>query len=197
LARELHDVVAHSLAIVALHSSVGAHNAAQRPEDAEAALTAINAASRSALTELRALLHVLREGDGPDTAPLPTLADLSTLEGSAPGVLFTVDGQVDQIPKAVSLTAYRVVQEALTNVVKHGDPSSARAEVSVEPDRVRVTVTNTVTRPGVPAQASMGARQDLAPRGAGLAGMRERVAAFDGTLTAGPSTDGWRVEAVL
>ena len=187
LARELHDVVAHSLAIVALHSSVGAHNAAQRPQDAADALAAVNAASRTAMTELRALLHVLREGAEPDTAPLPTLADLANLSRSAPGVQFTVDGPVADVPQAVSLTAYRIAQEALTNVVKHADPTTARAHVSVEAGLVRVTVTNALsTIDHVPAQS-----------GAGLAGMRERVAAFGGTLTVGPTPAGWTVDACL
>src|SRR6185369_2761601 len=187
LARELHDVVAHSLAIVALHSSVGAHNATERPQDAAAALAVVNAASRTALTELRALLHVLREGAEPQTAPLPTLADLPTLVRSDPGVQFTVDGPIGEVPQAVSLTAYRIAQEALTNVVKHADPTTAHAHVSVEPGQVRVTVTNALsTVDNVPTQP-----------GAVLHGMRERVAAFGGTLTVGPTPTGWTVDACL
>lgn len=194
LARELHDVVAHSLAIVALHSSVGAHNAATRPADAGAALKAINTASRTALTELRAILAVLREGGGPDVAPLPDLTDLSTLVDRAahPGISVraTVSGAVDQVPKAVSLSAYRIVQEALTNVVKHAAPTVATVTVTVEPARVLVEVRN--------AGSNGHRRKSTTDGGSGIAGMRERVAIFGGDLSAGSAADGgWAVRANL
>ena len=193
LARELHDVVAHSLAIVALHSSVGAHNAAHRPQDASRALDAINTATRAALAELRALLAVLREGNEPDTAPLPSLADLSTLASQAIRAGSTVDlsvtGSVADVPKAVSLSAYRIVQEALTNAVKHASPTNTTVAVSVGSGMVTVTVTN--SPPGRP-------HQPVADGGSGLTGMRERVAAFGGDLAVGPTAaGGWAVRANL
>jgi signal transduction histidine kinase len=189
LARELHDVVAHSLAIIALHSSVGAHNAATRPEDAATALRAINTATRSALGELRALLTVLRTAA---TDPLPSLADLSGLIDQARAAGVTVQGglsgDVDGVPMAVGLSAYRVVQEALTNVVKHAGPTAATVDVTVHDGQVRIVVAN---EPGPSSGAPAGA-------GAGLTGMRERVGAFDGVLTAGPREDGgYRVDATL
>jgi signal transduction histidine kinase len=202
LARELHDVVAHSLAIIALHSSVGAHNAAAHPDDAVAALNAINTATRSALGELRAMLAVLRDSDGEaasDTAPLPSLADLPALVDQAVGagvaVRVSVDGDVDAIPRAVSLSAYRVVQEALTNVVKHAGPVDASVMIGAVPGRVAIAVTNGPPR-GVPGPSPP---EDRPVRpGAGLAGMRERVAAFAGTLDAHPTAEGgWAVHATL
>jgi signal transduction histidine kinase len=192
LARELHDVVAHSLAIIALHSSVGAHNAKARPEDAVAALDAVNTAARAALAELRAMVMMLRDTDA-ETAPLPSLADLPSLidQASRAGVTvgLSADGDVAAVPRAVSLSAYRIVQEALTNVVKHAGPVAADVAVTVQPGHVALTVTN---RP--PQVATSGPR----PPGAGLAGMRERVAAFGGEFTAGVVPDGgWRVGATL
>lgn len=192
LARELHDVVAHSLAIIALHSSVGAHNAAQRPQDAVEALDAINVATRSALAELRALLAVLRPA-GADVAPLPSLSDLTALaqQAEAAGVAVRVRmrGDPATVPRAVSLSAYRVVQEAVTNAVKHAAPTQVTVDARVESGRVELEVSN---GPGgaTPAVGSVS--------GAGLAGMRERVAAFGGTLEAKPADDGgWSVRATL
>ena len=192
LARELHDVVAHSLAIIAVHSSVGAHNAAQRPQDAVAALDAINMATRSALAELRALLAVLRSA-GADVAPLPSLADLTALaeQAGAAGVTVRtrIEGDPAGVPRAVGLSAYRVVQEAVTNAVKHAAPTEVEVDVRVTAGRVALVVTNGPG--GGPAVVGAGA-------GAGLAGMRERVAAFGGELDARPSpAGGWTVRATL
>ena len=201
LARELHDVVAHSLAIIALHSSVGAHNAAARPDDAVAALNAINTATRSALGELRAMLSVLRDSDAAaasDTAPLPSLADMPALvdQAVAAGVAVrvSVDGDVEAIPRAVSLSAYRIVQEALTNVVKHAGPVDASVKIGAMPGRVDIAVSNGPPR-GTPSPPTEG--RPVRP-GAGLAGMRERVDAFAGTLDAHPTAEGgWAVHATL
>jgi signal transduction histidine kinase len=194
LARELHDVVAHSLAIIALHSTVGAHNAAERPQDAVQAFEAINSATRSALLELRTLLMVLRDTDR-DGLPQPALSDLGELAERARQAGVTVEvsvtGEVGGVPRAVGLSAYRIVQEALTNVVKHAAPTSATVSVTVLPGSVRVKVVN-----GAPAH---GHRVLPAPRGgSGLIGMRERAAAFGGHLQAAPGSDGgWAVDADL
>jgi signal transduction histidine kinase len=195
LARELHDVVAHSLAIIALHSSIGAHNAQDRPQDAVDALAAINTATRSALAELRALLAVLREPTAADGAPLPSLADLDGLcaQASAAGMTVhaTVDGDVAGLPRAVSLTGYRVVQEAITNAVKHAASSDVDVRVAVAPGRLAVAVTNG------PPRAPLAGRP-TGPGGVGLTGMRDRVAAFGGDLTAAATPDGgWVVRATL
>lgn len=195
LARELHDVVAHSLAIIAVHSSVGAHNAAQRPQDAVAALEAINTATRSALAELRALLAVLRDSGrgGVDVAPLPSLADVVALveQAGAAGVKMRTrtDGDLATVPRAVSLNGYRIVQEAVTNAVKHAAPTDVTVEIRATPGRVALAVTNGPA--GAPAPRRAGA-------GAGLAGMRERVAAFHGEFAAHATDDGgWAVRATL
>lgn len=192
LARELHDVVAHSLAIIAVHSSVGAHNAAQRPQDAVEALHAINTATRSALAELRALLAVLRSA-GADVAPLPSLSDLTALaeQAGAAGVAvrIRIDGDPAAVPRAVSLSAYRIVQEAVTNAVKHAAPAQVNVDVRVTSGRVALEVTN---GPGG-AEPVVGSGS-----GAGLAGMRERVTAFGGALEAKPADGGgWTVRATL
>jgi signal transduction histidine kinase len=185
LARELHDVVAHSLAIIAVHSSVGAHNAAERPADAVAALEAINTATRSALAELRALLAVLREPGHTEAGPLPSLADLRTLveHASRAGVTVDVDvsGDVGALPVAVSLSAYRIVQEALTNVVKHAGPVATSVQVIVHSGQIDMNVTNDPPSAKPPVDGHSGA---------GLAGMRERVGIFDGDLVAQPTPEG-------
>jgi signal transduction histidine kinase len=201
LARELHDVVAHSLAIIALHSSVGAHNAEQRPRDAVDALAAINTATRSALAELRALLVVLREptaSDGDLVTPLPSLEDLDALCAHATTagmtVQATVDGDVSGLPRAVSLTGYRVIQEAITNAVKHAASSDVDVRVAVTPGRLAVAVSNGPPR-ATPTTKPVGPG---GPGGAGLAGMRDRVAAFGGDLTTTATPDGgWVVRATL
>ena len=197
LARELHDVIAHTLAIIAVHSSVGAHNAAARPQDAVVALDAVNAATRSALTELRAMLAVLRDSGrspvGLPAGPLPSLADLAALVEQAGGaglrVRLAVTGDVGSLPRAVGLSAYRIVQEALTNVVKHAGPVDVDVDVTVTPGRVELTVGNGPTdRPPV----------ELGGAGTGLVGLRERAAAFAGEFDAGPTDDGgWVVRATM
>jgi signal transduction histidine kinase len=151
LARELHDVIAHTLAIIAVHSSVGAHNAAARPQDAATALEAVNAATRSALAELRAMLAVLRDSGSTTGSgtPLPSLADLPALvvqaEGAGLSVRLETTGDIGALPRAVSLSAYRIVQEALTNVVKHAGPVAVDVAVAatsgrVETDRPQWTI---------------------------------------------------------
>ncbi|HTE70002.1 MAG TPA: sensor histidine kinase [Actinomycetes bacterium] len=198
LARELHDVVAHSMSVIAVQSGVGAHVADTRPEEAAKALAAIEATSRAALTELRRLLGVLRRDSEPhdDLTPVPGLADLEILlaEVAKAGlaVRVRVEGTQSQLPAGVDLSAYRIVQEALTNVVKHAGP--ARAEVVVGYGDQEVTVEVTDDGRGVMAVASDG----RVGSGHGLIGMRERVAAFGGDLEVGPRPGGgFRVAARL
>ena len=198
LARELHDVVAHAMSVIAVQSGVGAHVANTQPEEAAKALAAIEVTSRAALEELRRLLGVLRQDSEPqgDLTPVPGLADLDSLLAEVSkaglGVRLRVEGTPSPLPAGVDLSAYRIVQEALTNVVKHAGP--ARAQVTVGYRDQEVTVEVTDDGRGVGALAGDG----RAGVGHGLIGMRERVAAFNGDLEAGPRPGGgFRVAARL
>jgi signal transduction histidine kinase len=198
LARELHDVVAHSISVIAVQSGVGAHVASTQPEEAAKALAAIEATSRAALTELRRLLGVLRqEGESQgDLAPVPGLADLDSLLAEVAkaglGVRLRVEGTPSPLPAGVDLSAYRIVQEALTNVVKHAGPARAQVTIGYRDREVMVEVTDDGR--GVTAPAGDG----RARVGHGLIGMRERVQVFGGDLEAGPRPGGgYRVAARL
>ncbi len=190
LARELHDVVAHSISVIAVQSGVGAHVASTQPEEAAKALAAIEATSRAAPTELRRLLGVLRQEGEPQgaLAPVPGLADLDGLlaEVSKAGlaVRLQVEGTPSALPAGVDLSAYRIVQEALTNVVKHAGP--ARAEVMIRYGDRALTVEVTDDGRGVAVPTGDG----RASVGHGLIGMRKRVAIFGGDLEAGPRPGG-------
>ncbi|MEU3689260.1 sensor histidine kinase [Streptomyces narbonensis] len=196
IARDLHDVVAHHIALVNVQAGVAAHVMDKRPDQAKEALAHVREASRSALDELRATVGLLRQSGDPEapTEPAPGLAVLDGLldsfrKAGLPVALARADGD-GALPATVDLAAYRIVQEALTNVRKHAGPD-AEAEVSVV--RVGRTVEITVLdngtpQPAVPADSG----------GHGLLGMRERVSALGGTLTAAPRYGGgFRVQAIL
>ncbi|GAA3396840.1 sensor histidine kinase [Cryptosporangium minutisporangium] len=192
IARELHDVVAHSMSVVAVQAGVAHHVIERRPDLARQALGAIEATSRSALVEMRRLLGVLRQPNEPGAAlaPSPGLGELDGLVAQYAGLAVTiqVSGDVGAIPPGVDLSAYRIVQESLTNVLKHGGPS-ATLRVTAAPDHVRIEVTDPGPVAGTP---------QVPGTGHGLIGMRERVAVFGGSLDAGPCPDGgFRVSAVL
>ena len=198
LARELHDVVAHAMSVIAVQSGVGAHVADSRPEEVGKALGAIEATSRAALTELRRLLGVLRQDSEPQASltPVPGLANLDSLlaEVGKAGlaVRLRVEGTPSPLPAGVDLSAYRIVQEALTNAVKHAGPVHAQVTIGYRDQEVTVEVTDD-GRGAVPpaSDGRMGT-------GHGLIGMRERVVAFNGELEAGPRPGGgFRVAARL
>jgi signal transduction histidine kinase len=198
LARELHDVVAHSMSVIAVQSGVGAHVAESRPEEVGKALSAIEATSRATLEELRRLLGVLRQDSEPQAslAPVPGLADLEGLLGEVAkaglAVRLQVEGTPSPLPAGVDLSAYRIVQEALTNVVKHAGPARAQVVVGYHDRDVTVEILDD----GRGAATSTG--EGRAGTGHGLIGMRERVAAFGGDLEAGPGPGGgFRVAARL
>jgi signal transduction histidine kinase len=198
LARELHDVVAHAMSVIAVQSGVGAHVADTQPKEAAKALAAIEATSRGALEELRRLLGVLRQDSDPQAnlTPVPGLANLDSLlaEVSKAGlaVKLQVNGTQPPLPAGVDLSAYRIVQEALTNVVKHAGP--ARAQVVVGYGDQEVTVEVIDDGRGAVTSVSDG----RVGTGHGLIGMRERVQAFGGDLEAGPCPGGgFRVAARL
>jgi signal transduction histidine kinase len=189
IARELHDVVAHSLAVVTVQAGVGKRLMARRPEAASAALESIETIGRTAQEELRVVLGLLREEGIGDTelSPAPRLADLKelaeTVRASGIPVELRMPDAGGELSPALELTVYRVVQEALTNVVRHAPGAHATADVAVCGKQIRVEVTDS----GSPAGPS--GRPGLVP-GHGIAGMRERVAAFGGSLAAGPRPGG-------
>jgi len=190
IARELHDIVAHSMSLIAVKAGVANHVAEQRPAEAREALRVIEATSRGSLAEMRHLLGVLRsETDGAEHAPAPGPAGIPVLveRARSAGVTAELDlADTAGLPEGVGLAVYRIVQEALTNVVRHAAPSRCGITVGVDDEAVRVEVVNDGPRVG----------QGLG--GHGLIGMRERVAMYGGTFAAGPRQEGgWRVAAVL
>jgi signal transduction histidine kinase len=193
IARELHDVLGHHLSLINVQAGVGLHLLDSRPEQAREALTAIKSASAEALREVRTVLGVLRpEDEQAPRAPAPGLDGLAELTAEA-GLPVTVrrTGQPRPLPAEVDRAAYRIVQEALTNVRRHaGTGVSAEVIVGYEPGAVRVVVTDDGVGPGAPVEAS--------DEGNGIAGMRARAAALGGTLSAGPAPGGgFRVEATF
>ncbi len=193
IARELHDVVAHSIGAIAIQAGVGRRVIDTRPGDARDALTAIEGTSRETLAGLRHMLGVLRSADpeGPPPALAPALADLDRLVGTArdAGVRVGVEwsGARRPLPADVELAAFRIVQEALTNVIRHADVTECRVTVEYGDDALSLTVTDE----GRGTTAESG-------RGYGLTGMRERAALLRGRCTAGPRPGGgFRVTAWL
>ncbi|MEV4787761.1 sensor histidine kinase [Streptomyces tuirus] len=196
IARDLHDVVAHHIALVNVQAGVAAHVMDKRPDQAKEALAHVREASRSALNELRATVGLLRQSGDPEapTEPAPGLDRLDELAGTFRSAGLHVEvARADQgttLPAAVDLAAYRIIQEALTNVQKHAG-HQAKAEVSVV--RVGPNIEITVLDDG----SGENETQDDGG-GHGLLGMRERVSALRGTLTTGPRYGGgFRVHAIL
>ncbi|MGH8905491.1 MAG: sensor histidine kinase [Egibacteraceae bacterium] len=193
IARELHDVMAHTIAVIAVQAGVAADVLDDSPGAARAALETIREASREAHDELRATIGLLRDADraGAPRAPAPGLDQLTGLVDMANGagvrVELGVHGQARPLPAAVDLTAYRIVQESLTNVVRHAQATRASVAISYEPGAVRIAVDDD----------GRGADRATA-NGHGLTGMRERAEAVGGWLEAGPGHDrGFRVRARL
>ncbi|MEU6504713.1 histidine kinase [Streptomyces sp. NPDC046942] len=196
IARDLHDVVAHHIALVNVQAGVAAHVMDKRPDQAKEALAHVREASRSALDELRATVGLLRQSGDPEapTEPAPGLSRLEDLAGTFRSAGLPVEvaraGPDSDLPAAVDLAAYRIVQEALTNVQKHAG-AGAKAEVSVV--RVGPDIEVTVLDDGPGGESAPGTGG-----GHGLLGMRERVTALGGTLTTGPRYGGgFRVHAIL
>jgi signal transduction histidine kinase len=227
IARELHDVVAHSMSVIAVQAGYGQYVIDTQPADARTALGAIAATSREALDEMRRMLGALRQADesdagrsgsrddaGPDTetggaggdgtargdgtvplSPGPGLADLDRLIARTAGAGVRVDvtrcGQARELPASIDLSAYRIVQEALTNVVKHARTSACQVLIGYGRDELLLEVTDNGA--GLPAMALAG---DVVPRhglqdaiggsGHGIIGMRERVSLLSGEFSAGP-----------
>ena len=194
MARDLHDVIGHTISLINVQAAVGLDLMDERPEQAREALTAIKAASHEALDELRIMLAALRHAGENQTAEkeeaprapapglsrLPELADLARAAGLS--VVTEVTGPPQDLPAAVDLAAYRIIQESLTNVARHAGPVTAFVRLGYRPGRLEVSVTDT------------GPAGRLGPAGAGsgsgIAGMRERAAALGGHVEAGPRPSG-------
>ncbi|MCS7484610.1 sensor histidine kinase [Umezawaea endophytica] len=183
IARELHDVVAHSIGVIAVKAGVANHVLAVRPQEAGEALLVIETASRSALAEMRHLLGALRSGtvEESDLRPAPGLAGLGDLVDRVRAAGVEVDariGAVGGLPEGLDRSAYRIAQEALTNVVKHAPSAHCVLVVAVEGGHLRIDVTDD------------GRFVEPSSNGHGLIGMRERVALYGGTFDAGPQPEG-------
>jgi signal transduction histidine kinase len=197
IARELHDVVAHSMSLVAMHSGAARLAVGTDPEAERAALAVVERTTRDALAEMRRLVSVLREHPDRDPegrSPAPGLGDLPRLVADMAAVGLVVDvrveGDLAAVPPGLSLTAERVLQEALTNVARHAGPTTVQVSVVADADELRLSVEN-----------ERGSGSVLSPPltgGHGLQGMRERVKLYGGTVdAAATSTGGWRVSVLL
>jgi signal transduction histidine kinase len=189
LSREVHDVVSHSLSAIAVQAGVARLVLAQQPAQAGTALTAIETASRSALDELRKLLRQLRDPQDADEAETPTLTDLPALidrlRRAGLDVTCHSTGRPRSYRTAVEFSAYRITQEALTNVTKHATGAQAQVEVGHYSDALTVTVTD-----GGGQHPQPPAAPGLTQGGMGIPGMRERAELLGGTLHAGPGPGG-------
>ncbi|CAM5384048.1 sensor histidine kinase [Streptomyces purpurascens] len=206
IARELHDVVAHHMSVISIQAQVAPHLVENPPDELKENLAGIRQNALEALTELRRVLGVLRSehpgpgeallGPGGDTAahaPQPTLDRLDALventRAAGREVTTEINGERRPLPPGVELSAYRIVQEALSNVLRHAPGASAKVRLTYQSDGLEVEIVN--SRPTGPASPSTGA-------GHGLLGMRERVAMLGGTMTAHPwHWDGFKVTAFL
>jgi signal transduction histidine kinase len=201
IAQELHDVLAHNISLINVQSGVALHLMDERPEQARIALTAINEASADALREVRSVLGVLR-GTGEQaprapTAGLDRLDDLVTRTTAAGvGVTLEVYGERRALPASIDLAAFRIVQEALTNIVRHAGARAARVELTYGTDELTVQVDDDGHGPSAAAGRREVPSSDGEGGGNGIPGMRERAVALGGTFDAGPrSGGGFRVRA--
>ena len=206
ISRELHDVVAHHISAMTIHAGGAKRAMATNTEAANASLDQIAKSGRSAISELQRMLGFLRNSEVANDgarSPSPSLRHLSWLAdsyGDDLNVDINTTGKIESLPASVDLSAYRIVQEALTNVVKHGRTNQATVDVTVGTDTTSVSISNPHHGVGVNGTTTNrttvnGSRPGT---GHGLIGMQERVALHQGTLTTGPVDSGsWRVHAVL
>ncbi|MGW7365310.1 sensor histidine kinase [Streptomyces sp. NPDC054841] len=185
IAREMHDILSHAVSLMIVQAEAGPVAVRTAPERAEAAFEAISETGRDAMTQLRRMLGVLREGDlDPDDAPREPQPSLTALPGllervrhSGLDIAYETTGEVRPLPADTEATAHRVVQEALTNVVKHAAATTVRVRLVYGKDLLAITVTDDGRGPGTST-------------GHGLIGIRERAAAHGGTAFTGPGPDG-------
>ncbi len=185
IARELHDLVAHSMGVIVIQAQGAQRALDSSPEQARDALTSIENAGRGGMAEMRRLLGLLTEtDDGSSTAPQPSLEQLPALveQVRAAGlqVNFAVEGDVRPLPPGLELTGYRVVQEAMTNVLKHAGETVADIRVRYDTDSLDISI----------CDQGHGAARDPDTAGHGLVGMRERVSLYGGSLQTGPRPEG-------
>jgi len=200
IARELHDVVAHTLAVITVQAGVGRRLMAKRPEEASTALESIENIGRTAQDELRVVLGLLRDEENRTAvlAPAPRLVDVKelveTVRASGTPVDLYMSGTDRPLSPALELSVYRVIQEALTNVVRHAPGARAAVSLSISDREILLDVTDDGGPAGPPGSPAAGGRQ-TGP-GHGIVGMRERIAAFGGWLAAEPLAGrGFRVNA--
>ncbi len=191
MARDVHDLVGHSLTVVLLHVT-GARRAIRRnPQNAEAALESAELIGRESLAEIRRSMGMLRSADGLGHEPSPTAGDIAALvqerRSAGQDVELMTTGPLDQVGSAIGLTAYRLVQESLSNAAKHASGVRSDVEVIVDTTECRIVVENPIV-----ALSSTGGGA-----GYGLIGMRERVQAVGGNLSIGPAGPVWRVDVAL
>jgi signal transduction histidine kinase len=199
IAQELHDVIGHSLGVIAVQANVGMHLIDSEPDEAKRALEHISRTSRSSLGEIRRLLGLVRAGEAEaGYAPTPGLRDLDKLRAEVSGAGLAVDLDVApdarDLPPGVELAAYRIVQESLTNAVRHAHAECATVRLDVAGGALRVVVTDD----GRGSSTETAGRSRGRGGGHGLVGMRERVAVYGGSLEVGPSPGGgYRVAATI
>jgi signal transduction histidine kinase len=198
IARELHDALGHNLSLINVQAGVALHVNDDLPEPIRGSLSAIKEASKEGLTELRSVLEILRqEGEPAPRSPTSTLGKLDDLmaQAAAAGLAVhsEIDGEVRPLPFGVDVAAFRIVQEALTNVTRHAGAATATVRVTYGPRELTVQVDDDGGGATTPATAPA-----TAGTGKGVTGMRERAAALGGDLEAGPRPDGgFRVRARL
>ncbi|MFC9999371.1 sensor histidine kinase [Nocardia sp. NPDC127526] len=180
IARELHDVVAHHMSVIALQAEAAPF---RDPESAPQTFAAIRESAVTGLADMRRILGVLRSADT-GTAPPPALADIGGMvelvRGTGTHIDLEIEGDLSAAPPGIGLSAYRIAQEALSNAVRHAPGAPVRARIVLDDSLIRIDVDNPLGGPAITAE----------PGGHGLTGMRERAAAFGGTCAAGPTGDG-------
>ena len=196
MAQELHDVVAHSLSVIAVQAGIGVHLIDRQPAEAARALDAIRSTSSTAAGELSRLVEILRAGGSTDGTPAPALADLTVLieqiRSAGVPITCTVTGDLDTVPAGVSLAAYRIVQEALTNVVRHAGRAQAAVTIQVADDHVDLCIEDDGRGATTTLDSGTGSG------GHGLIGMSERAQMYGGEVRSGPRPGGgFRVRATL
>ena len=199
IARELHDVVAHSISVMVVQAGSARLRLRTDPSASELALHSVEQAGRQALAEMRRMLGVLRTDDqGLSLNPQPSLRGLEHLLDQMRGAGLTIEARTDGVPvplpPGLDLSAYRIIQEALTNALKHAGHTSTMVRVGYQPDRLLLDITN---HPGAEQPGGINGKHQ-ANGGHGIIGMRERAALFGGTMKAEPEPGGgYRVHAAL